>query len=447
MDKVGTVKSLRWHVTGPNNGIDIYLDDVFVGVYQRNRDWVPGANLRIKELRTRPVEFQILGAPEGVTLDIEMTKQPYPFGGKFGWDQYQGYMGGIQNEWPYYFNYGYCTNEMKWQATEKVKGTRDYTRGDAIRALFDEWGIPLSGNTLLWEVPDKATPFWYRDELQAYRDAGQSAEPLSENIMFHVEDTMRHYKGKNTNYKLINEPTHGDEFRTNYNDIWNRVLNKARETDPDAELIINDYDIARSDMGQCLLDLVDGYSIDYIGVQSHQHPGFNGRAVNERFDLLSSAGHPLIITEFDTSHYDLAERALDTEDFLRMSYAHPKIDQIITWYYMYTDLSAVNLKDQIIFENEINENSTEYLTANNGEPYPLYPNAAGMAWIQLIKKDWTSTQQINLAAGTQTVSRDIFNGDFTITLRDANGNVLEQTNTTINNAECHQAILGSIYSI
>ena len=444
VEKVGTVKSIRWSVTGPANGIDIYMDDVFVGVYERNRDWVPGANLRIEELRTLPVQFEITGAPPGVTLDIEMTHQPYPFGGKFGRDQYELYPpGGIQEEWKYYFNYGYCTNEMKWQATERVKGVRDYTRGMAIRELFDSWGIPLSGNTLLWEVPDKATPFWYRDELQAYRDAGQSAEPLSENILFHVEDTMRTFKGRNTNYKLINEPTHGDEFRTNYHDIWNRVLNKARETDPDAELIINDYDIARSDMGQCLLDLVNGYDIDYIGVQSHQHPGFNGRAVNERFDLLASNGHPLIITEFDTSHWDLHERALDTEDFLRMAYAHPRIDQIITWYYMYTDASAVNLKDQVIFENEINANSSAYLTANNGEPYPLYPNEAGMAWIQLIKKDWTSNEQITLTTGSQNIERNIFNGDFAFTIKDAQGNVRKQTNLTISNQNCHQSVAGS----
>ena len=38
----------------------------------------------------------------------------------------------------------YCTNEMKWAATEKVKGVRDYTKGDKIRDLFDEWKIPLS---------------------------------------------------------------------------------------------------------------------------------------------------------------------------------------------------------------------------------------------------------------------------------------------------------------
>ena len=59
------------------------------------------------------------------------------------------------------------------KATEQVRGVRDYTHGDNTRALFDEWGIPLSGNTLLWEVPDKATPQWYRNELQRILDAGE----------------------------------------------------------------------------------------------------------------------------------------------------------------------------------------------------------------------------------------------------------------------------------
>ena len=182
---------------------------------------------------------------------------------------------------------------MKWAATEKVKGTRDYTKGDQIRAKFDSWNIPLSGNTLLWEVDHKATPQWYKNEINSLIDAGEDTEPLSEHVLFHVkdrfswdsnseprttisreshltqtQDTVQHYKGKNTNYKLINEPTHGDDFRSNYKDIWNRVLNLARETDPNAKLGINDYDIARSDMGQCLLDLVDGYEIDWLGVQS-----------------------------------------------------------------------------------------------------------------------------------------------------------------------------------
>ena len=99
-------------------------------------------------------------------------------------------------------------------------------------------------------------------------EKGESPEALSENILFHVKDTLEHYKGRNTNYKMINEPTHGDDFRSNYEDIWNRVLQVAREADPDAQLGINDYDMARADMGQCLLDLVQGYDIDFLGVQS-----------------------------------------------------------------------------------------------------------------------------------------------------------------------------------
>ena len=167
---------------------------------------------------------------------------------------------------------------MKWAAIEKVKGVRDYTKGDQIREKFDSWNIPLSGNTLLWEVDHKATPQWYKNEINALLDAGEDTEPLSEHVLFHVQDTVEHYKGKNTNYKLINEPTHGDDFRSNYKDIWNRVLNLARETDPNAKLGINDYDVARSDMGQCLLDLVDGYDIDWLGVQSQ---GFSNNQLIE----------------------------------------------------------------------------------------------------------------------------------------------------------------------
>ena len=79
---------------------------------------------------------------------------------------------------------------------------------------------------------------------------------------------------------------------------------------------------------------------------SHQHPGFNGEIVKERLNLLSSNDHRLYITEFDSKHYNISERALDVEDFLRMAYSHPHIDQIITWYYMETDASSQFMDDQ-----------------------------------------------------------------------------------------------------
>ena len=216
---LGEIENISIWITGPNAKINIGLDHFQVDYYKRGKDWISGADLRIRELRTEPVEISVNGVKSpGSKLKIKMNKNHFPFGGKFGMDQYKN----AQEEWKHYFNYGYCTNEMKWQATEKEKGVRVYTNGDKIRELFDEWNIPLSGNTLLWEVDNKATPDWYQQEFNAYIEAGESPEPLSENILFHIEDTVKHYKGKNTNYKVFNEPTHGDGYRSNYDDIWNR---------------------------------------------------------------------------------------------------------------------------------------------------------------------------------------------------------------------------------
>ena len=39
--------------------------------------------------RTKPTTFNIIDAPEGSTLEIKMNKNPFPFGAKFGRDQYE----------------------------------------------------------------------------------------------------------------------------------------------------------------------------------------------------------------------------------------------------------------------------------------------------------------------------------------------------------------------
>ena len=103
--------------------------------------------------------------PRNGRMEIKMTKNHFKFGNKFGSPEFESE---YPNFWPYYFNMGFCVNEMKWAAVEKVKGVRDYSKGDAIRAQFDEWNLPLHGNTLLWEVRGQATPKWYDDELKGW---------------------------------------------------------------------------------------------------------------------------------------------------------------------------------------------------------------------------------------------------------------------------------------
>ena len=517
---IGKVNSVKWRFfmddtpynTYSTTNIDFHLDGLWIDYYKRDRTWEDGANERIRELRTMPHKINVIDAPPGATLDIEMLNQPYPFGAKFTWDQWEGdaatwtdLEGNViqtKDTWKYLFNYGYCTNAMKWARTERTFGGENnkqpaadnyfpngnspsglqsqfgdgtdylWDRADAISDWFWENNIDLSGNTLFWEVENKATPSWFKD---AYEDCnpdggvckgrwnketssheapeytlpdGQTHStmaPLETYMMNHVRRVARRYKGKNLSYKIMNECTHGDNYRSNFGgrDIWQKVMDLVAEEDPDALTIQNDYNIGRGDKGQCFMDLVDGYPFDLLGVQCHQHPGFNYQAVYERFDQLSSGDDRLIITEFDTKQWNLTERALDTEDFMRAAYSHPFIDQIITWYFMWTEASDANYNDQTLFvanatghvESGTQDEATPFLHLDQGI-YPMYPNEAGVKWIDVVKREWNSTE-LDIAVGatgqraTTNLERDLFAAEYRLVVRDADGSVLEEQTMTV----------------
>ena len=90
--------------------------------------------------------------------------------------------------------------------------------------------------------------------------------------------------------------------------------------------------------------------------------------------------------------------------------------------------------DKVIFEGELNENSTDF--AHLG--YPLYPNAAGMAWIELIKNKWSSNEVIELTSSINDdiFQRNLFNGKFSIDLISPSGVVKSSLTTQISNKDC-----------
>ena len=169
--------------------------------------------------------------------------------------------------------------------------------------------------------------------------------------------------------------------------------------------------------------------------QSHMFPGFNGEIAFERLDLLAESGLDLYITEFDSRHHDLSERAKDTEDFMRLTFSHPKVDQIIAWYFVTLNLtySIDEFRDQRLFESVLNENSTDFVDRG----YPWYPNEAGMAWIKLVKEDWTGNEEISLDSGSvlETISRPLFNGQYLLEVVEPNGEI-STFETTITNQNC-----------
>ena len=90
---LGTVMAARWGIKfadmqynsfpADDPGIDMYLDYVKFSQYSRDRSWVDGANERIKELRTMPVQLNVINAPVGATVDIEQLNGTFPWGSKF----------------------------------------------------------------------------------------------------------------------------------------------------------------------------------------------------------------------------------------------------------------------------------------------------------------------------------------------------------------------------
>ena len=53
-----TLYQSEFFVAGADAGMDIYVDGVTLDKFQRNRDWVPAANLRINELRKMNVNIE-----------------------------------------------------------------------------------------------------------------------------------------------------------------------------------------------------------------------------------------------------------------------------------------------------------------------------------------------------------------------------------------------------
>lgn len=95
-----------------------------------------------------------------------------------------------------------------------------------------------------------------------------------------------------------------------------------------------------------------------------------------------------------------------------------------------------------MFEDEINSLSEPYLTAHGGEPYPLYPNEAGMALINLWRKEWRSNEIVQVSSSSSAwdfFRRSLFNGEYTINVRSGkSGELIESRNISISNKNCIQ---------
>lgn len=240
-------------------------------------------------------------------------------------------------------------NALKWDATEAEPGRFNFTEADRQLTFARRHGLAVRGHALVWH---RQLPPWLD---------GLTPNALRQALERHVRGVAGHTRGQVRSWDVVNEPLdeQGHGLRRS---LWLEQLGPgyiadalrwARQADPKARLLINDYGLEGDDpqtarKRESLLALIDnlqrdGVPLDGIGLQAHLLAPKEGAA---RFATLPAflqelrrRGLAVEITELDVSDRelpgDIAVRdgrvAATYDAFLRAVLPEPALRQITTW--------------------------------------------------------------------------------------------------------------------
>ncbi len=141
----------------------------------------------------------------------------------------------------------------------------------------------------------------------------------------------------------MNEPSAGHETwlaETVGDSInWNS-FKWAHETDPDAKLYVNDFNIivwgAAPEYHTLIKDMLDhGAPIDGIGVQGHMAGSIDWSDIKTKIDYMSDLGLPIRVTEFDmeidANNVSEQTQANEYAEMMRTIFSHPSMNGFVFW--------------------------------------------------------------------------------------------------------------------
>jgi endo-1,4-beta-xylanase len=243
-------------------------------------------------------------------------------------------------------------NELKWGNICDAPGEYDFARADAIVDFATANGIAMRGHTLLWYY---RTPRWFRELPNS---ATAEHEMLS-----HIAAVAGRYRGRMRLWDVVNEPfepAHGradglrgaifvDKVGPHYLAL---AFHAAREADPGARLLLNEYGIEYDSPADDAKRLVilhhlerlkrDGVPVELLGIQGHLEIGAKPFSVRKLRDFLAEVagmGIELAVTELDVvdaaAPGDIARRDRMVADeyrrFLDVMLAEPAVRTVFTW--------------------------------------------------------------------------------------------------------------------
>jgi endo-1,4-beta-xylanase len=197
-------------------------------------------------------------------------------------------------------------NITKWEHIHPKPGEYNFEAVDRFVEFGEKNGMHMVGHTLVWH---SQTPGWvYRDENGGFLDR----EGLLERMRDHIHTVVGRYKGRFHAWDVVNEALNDDgTLRESH---WYNIIGKdylikafeyAREADPDAELLYNDYSLENPAKREGAIRLIrylqeNGAPVTGIGTQGHWHPREPSLAQIEKTIVeFGALGIDVTITELD----------------------------------------------------------------------------------------------------------------------------------------------------
>ena len=202
-------------------------------------------------------------------------------------------------------------NAFKWNRLAKFVGDYDFTLADAFADYAERHDMRLRGHALIWGRGGR--PHNLESTL---RSSSDPRETLLELMREHIATVAGRYRGKVAVWDVVNEPmAYSGEgldknvfFQTLGEEYVAESFRLARETDPDAELVLNEqiswneYDgLSATEFIDFVRRLLDrGVPIDGVGLQGHMLMGVPDPQALDRFlRRLADLGLFIEITEMD----------------------------------------------------------------------------------------------------------------------------------------------------
>jgi endo-1,4-beta-xylanase len=245
------------------------------------------------------------------------------------------------------------SSRMDWDHLQPTPAKSEFAEVDTDYSWARGHDMKFRGHALVW---GERAPRWFAD----LPDRGAAVDAL----VSHVAETCRHFAGRMQSWDVVNEAilvssgradrlrpqTFLDKIGPDYLDI---AFYAARDGDPDARLVYNDFGIEFSapdqlEKRQVLLDMIDGFKrrgtpIDAVGLQSHLSIADMARFDDEEFSRflgeLAARGLEVMLTELDCidkgAPSDIAARdqavAGAYRHYLDVALGSPAVTTVITW--------------------------------------------------------------------------------------------------------------------